>query len=332
MEDKFCFYINIKKEYRPNVLYDAYWRFAAERQNIFFRRNILHKKSPWTEDTILQKYKFTNAYRVNDRVSQFLISHVIYNDNVALHDANDIIFRILLFKIFNKIDTWQILENRIGDIRIYKNIFSEINSVLNDLLSQENTIYSGAYIMPSGKSSFGFSRKYKNHIALLKLMFKDKFAEKVLRCKTMEQLYNLLLSYPMIGSFLAYQYATDINYSEVTDFSEMEFVVPGPGAKSGIQKCFANIDLKAYTDIIGVMAENQEREFERLGLKFHFLPGHPLQLIDCQNLFCEFDKYARAAYPNVHSASGRKRIKQHFQYTKKTIKFMYPPKWNIPKL
>ena len=141
MEDKFCFYINIKKEYRPNVLYDAYWRFAAERQNIFFRRNILHKKSPWTEDTILQKYKFTNAYRVNDRVSQFLISHVIYNDNVALHDANDIIFRILLFKIFNKIDTWQILENRIGDIRIYKNIFSEINSVLNDLLSQENTIW-----------------------------------------------------------------------------------------------------------------------------------------------------------------------------------------------
>lgn len=325
------FYFYIKNLYKPNMLYDAYLRFAVERQNIFFRRNVLHEKAPWTENSILQNYKFTNAYRVNDRVSQFLISHVIYGDNTSSYDANDIIFRILLFKLFNKIDTWQILENRIGDIRIYKNIFSEIEAVLNDLSSKGNTIYSGAYIMPSGKSSFGFSRKYKNHIALLKLMFQDKFAENVLRCKTMEQLYNLLLSYPMIGSFLAYQYATDINYSEVTDFSEMEFVIPGPGAKSGIQKCFANLDFKVYTDVIKLIAENQEKEFERLGLKFHFLPGRPLQLIDCQNLFCEFDKYARVAYPDAHSASGRKRIKQRFKFNKKKINFMYPPKWHIHK-
>ena len=114
------FYFYIKNLYKPNMLYDAYLRFAVERQNIFFRRNVLHEKAPWTENSILQNYKFTNAYRVNDRVSQFLISHVIYGDNTSSYDANDIIFRILLFKIFNKIDTWQILENSIGDIRIYK--------------------------------------------------------------------------------------------------------------------------------------------------------------------------------------------------------------------
>lgn len=330
MRDSFYFYI--KQMYSPNALYDAYWRFAVDRQNIFFRRNILHEKYPWTKNIILQKYKFTNAYRANDRVSQFLISNIIYSSKASIYDADDILFRILLFKIFNKISTWQAIEGKIGDIKLYRNVFSDIEQVLDDLFAKGNTIYSGAYIMPSGKSSFGFSRKYKNHLALLKSMFEDRFAEKVLQCKTMEQLYNLLISYPMIGSFLAYQYATDINYSDITNFSEMEFVVPGPGAKSGIQKCFANSDSKVYTNIIKWVSEEQEKEFERLGLQFHFLSGRPLQLIDCQNLFCEFDKYARVAYPAVHSSSGRKRIKQHFEPNKQAIDFKYPPKWHISNI
>jgi len=36
----------------------------------------------------------------------------------------------------------------------------------------------------------------------------------------------------MVGYFLAYQFITDINYSTLTDFSEMEFTVPGPGTRS----------------------------------------------------------------------------------------------------
>ena len=48
----------------------TFWRFAAERQAIFFRR--FHgEPCPWTDDTILQEHKFTNAYRASDRVSQY---------------------------------------------------------------------------------------------------------------------------------------------------------------------------------------------------------------------------------------------------------------------
>src|SRR5258707_9985183 len=38
-----------------------------------------------------------------------------------------------------------------------------------------------------------------------------------------------------------------------------------------------------------------------------------LQLIDCQNLFCEVDKYARVAHPNIAGRTGRTRIKQKFR-------------------
>lgn len=61
----------------PTTVYETYWRFAAERQRIFFQR-ARGEQPPWSEDPILERFKFTNAYRASDRVSQFLIGNVIY--------------------------------------------------------------------------------------------------------------------------------------------------------------------------------------------------------------------------------------------------------------
>ena len=73
----------------------------------------------------------------------------------------------------------------------------------------------------------------------------------------MQHAFTLLRSYPGIGGFLAYQYATDINYSEITDFSEAEFVVPGPGALDGIRKCFHDLGGLNEPEIIKFMADRQ---------------------------------------------------------------------------
>ena len=45
-------------------------------------------------------------------------------------------------------------------------------------------------------------------------------------------------AYPTIGDFLAYQFITDINYSEITHFNEMDFVVPVPAHDAG--ECFVD--------------------------------------------------------------------------------------------
>ena len=37
-------------------IYDLYWYFAFERQNIFFKK-LNNLPPPWTEDQILQEYK-----------------------------------------------------------------------------------------------------------------------------------------------------------------------------------------------------------------------------------------------------------------------------------
>ncbi len=109
----------------------------------------------------------------------------------------------------------------------------------------------------------------------------------------------------------------------------MEFVVPGPGARDGIRKCFGRAADGIEADIIRYMADCQEEHLTRLGLEFHGLRGRRLQLIDCQNLFCEVDKYARVAHPDIRGISGRTRIKQSFRPVKEPVPAWFPPKWGI---
>ena len=304
-------------------IYDLYWRFATERQNIFFNR-LNNKPAPWTTDHILQSYKFTNVYRASDRVSQYLINNVIYTGRD--YSEEDSIFRILLFKFFNKIETWEKLETKFGDINIKTYNENVYGDFLEKLLLKDERIYSAAYIMPSGTTSFGNKKKHRNHLALLSYIMNDGIVLKVKGCKSLEELYHLLLSYPTIGRFLAFQYAIDINYSEVCNFDEMSFVVAGPGAHRGIQKCFPD---STYSDeyLIRFVTERQDEEFKKRNLDFKRIGNRALQLIDCQNIFCELDKYTRISNPELNI--GNTRIKQKYEYTEKEkIQYAYPPKWH----
>lgn len=322
----YCVINSIKK----TEVFDTYWKYAAERQNIFMKR-VYGKKYPWTNDKILLNHRFTNVYRASDKVSQFLIKNVIYSFQ---GNEEDMLFRILLFKTFNKIETWNYLEKTVGEIKYEKNFFSYYSSVLNKLYLSNETLYSGAYIMCSGKKEFGMQRKYENHLLLLDYMFKDRFAIKAKKCTSLKSLFELLSSYPTIGIFLAQQYATDINYSNICNFDENEFVIAGPGAKSGIKKCFSNIGTYSEFDIIKYMVDNQKQEFKKRNLTFCNLWGRDLKLIDCQNIFCETDKYARLAHPNIKGLGNRTRIKQKYTYTpeKKKIELFFPPKWGITNI
>lgn len=318
-----------KRRPEPSVVFDSYWEFAAERQTVFNKR-IRGEPGPWTSDPILKAHKFTNAYRASDRVSQYLISNVIYSDNF---DAENTIFRILLFKIFNKIDTWELLESGLQDEISLKTFDVEKYSRLLEIAKAKNkSIYSAAYIMPSGTSSSGVrtGSKHQFHLELLSSLQKGRFFHQLSQAKSMKEGYELLLSLPSIGPFLAYQYITDLNYSDHFDYSEQEFVIPGPGAIDGIRKCFINPGDYTEIEIIKMMSEEQEKNFERLGLFFESLWGRPLQLIDCQNLFCEVDKYARVKHPEIMGKTGRSKIKQKFQPKTSSLNLpWYPPKWGI---
>ena len=117
-------------------VYDLYWYFACERQNIFWKK-INGESAPWTEDKILQEYKFCNSYRVNDRASQYLLKNVIYNGKK--YSDEDMLFRILLFKLFNKESTWELLIKRFNDITLKTFDIKEYDSDKQYLIYADKT-------------------------------------------------------------------------------------------------------------------------------------------------------------------------------------------------
>ncbi|MFG1404366.1 nucleotide kinase domain-containing protein [Xanthobacter sediminis] len=314
---------------QPTPVFDTYWRFAAERQAIFFRR-LEGRKAPWTDDPILARHRFTNAYRATDRVSQFLIREVVYGEGRS-DAANEVVFRVLMFKLFNKIETWNLLEEQLGQLRWETFDYKAYDLVLTEAMQRGGKLYSAAYIIPPVRWKDGDGVKHRGHLRLVREALGGGLTDAIEAAMSLADVFILLKKMPSFGDFLAFQLAIDINYSTVIDFAEDSFVVAGPGARDGIAKCFVNYSDYEPEDIIEFMCDQQEREFSRLDLDFKTLWGRPLQLIDCQNLFCEISKYARVAHPEIPGVSGRTRIKQIFKPAGLPFPVWLPPKWGLNK-
>lgn len=319
-------YLIGRRRLEATPVFDTYWRFAAKRHDLYLAR-LRGEPEPWTPDPILRSYRFTNVFRVVDRVSQYLLSRVLFKPG-APGDAEDVVFRTLLFKIFNKISTWEHLENLLGELRWKSFDYGRYAKAL-DAAAERGAIYSAAYVMPPPK--LGANRKYRNHLRLLELMMRDEVTEAIIGARSLREIYDQLSSYPSIGPFLAYQFTIDLNYSSLVKGDENDFVVAGPGARDGIQKCFGPAARGIESEVIEYMVDRQKAEFERLGLKFEGLFGRRLHLIDAQNLFCEVDKYARVAHPEINGITGRRRIKQKFRPLGRINQPLFPPKWRIAR-
>lgn len=299
----------------------SYWVVATERQRVYHAR-LAGESGPWTKDPVLQQFRFTNAYRAADRVSQDLI-RMIYD---GPQRVEDVLFRVLLYRFFNKPTTWKVLENTLGAIEWSTYDSERYARVLDEELLAGRRVYSAAYIIPP--PPFGESRKHRNHLRLIEHMMDDGLAGDLASARSLQEVFELILSFPSLGPFLAYQLTIDLNYSTLIDFDENDFVVAGPGARSGVTKCFPDSRLDAE-DIIRWMMESQDEQMSSFGLDFADLFGRPLKLIDCQNLFCETDKYARVAHPSQAGVGNRTRMKQKFAEAGPLASPYFPPKWGL---
>ena len=308
---------------RPSKLYPILWRFAAERQRIYLRR-VAGESGPWTDDPVLSAYRFTNAFRAADRVSQYLIG-LAYADPLASDQS--LLLRTLLFKIFNRIDTWEHIVRHLGPPVAFHFDYAACDELLDARLRAGTPIYSAAYIMPSGGRR-GVP-KHQAHLQLLRDMVTYGLAPRLMDTRSLEDAYTLLVGWRTLGPFLAFQYAIDLNYTPLLSHEEQGFVVAGPGARDGLWKCFDSIGDCTLDEAILWVTERQEEEFERYGLRFDGLWGRRLQPIDVQNLLCEVSKYTRVTHPEIEGRSGRTRIKQRFKPAGPLLRPLFPPRWGL---
>lgn len=303
-----------------------YWYWVSARQDVFYAR-LMGRPAPFTDDPILREFKFTNVYRASDRVSQHLIRHVIYHQDNIDYSPEDMVFRILLFKRFNLISTWQWVEKHFFPVTLEDFDLDRYVQVFDQLRQQERSIYNTCY--NAGRVQGPYSDKHGNHLLALKQAEQSGLFQRILEASSLRRVAKLIQDIPGVGSWLAYQFAIDLNYSPYINFSENDYVVCGPGAKSGITKCYGDIPPTGYEDAVRHMVDSQDWLPAQYGYDFKNLFGRPLHLIDCQNIFCELAKYTRISHP--HLGDKRKTVRFRFAYdpNKPKIEPFYPPKWGL---
>ncbi len=303
-----------------------YFYFMQERMNMFWRK-CENQYCSVTKDPILRTYKFTNVYRACDRVSQYLIKNVIYKD-VEKYTPEDSLLRILIFKVFNKIETWEYIEREYGDITINNFDVSTISYILTKR-REYAPIFSNAYMMTGSHKKYDHLRyKHEKWLHMIEEeIIGGNLLYMVLRADSLEKIFHILNSCSFLGVFLAYQYTIDFNYSPHINFDENSFVRAGIGAIRGIKKCF-NCYGRSFEDAIYYTLKNINYLREVYGYnEFKSLPNHEPTLIDIQNCFCEVDKYLRVKRPDLHI--GNSRIKQKYKQASSPIEFVFPPKWGV---
>jgi hypothetical protein len=319
----------MKNKIRPNhEAFQYYFYFMEERMKIFWKR--YHEESlPWTKDPTFSKHKFTNVYRASDRVSQFLIRQVIYHPEVKSLGEEDILLRVLMFKIFNKIETWQFLKGEIGTLSLSNFNVDTIVRLLSER-QQDKAIFSRAYMMTGSHSNYlAYKSKHEKWLRMVdQEIIRKGILHEIIKAKSLSEIFNLLRNCAFIGDFLAYQYAIDFNYTPVINFSENSFVKAGIGAIRGIKKCFINSGGNSYEDLIRYTQDHlMECQEKYEYTEFINLFGRAPQLIDLQNCFCETDKLLRAKLPELKIDNVR--IKQRFIGNPEKINYFFPPKWDI---
>ena len=325
------------KSFRPNddFVYYLYW--IAERMEIFWNR-VEGKKPPYTNDRILQDHKFTNVYRALDRSSQYLIKEVIGKDHTERYTKEEMFWRVFIYKHFNLPDTWELIKEGGFDINLGCAL-DELGEYLAEKANKGATLYSNAYMMTTaflsgktGKYTYLKEKKLRKHQYYFHI-FKDELKnggklQPILESKTLEEMFNNLVSVTSFGEFTAYQIVQDLNYTSFFDFGENEFCAAGPGTIRGIHRTFDIEGTPDYQEIIKWVQKNFRKLMNEYGIPFKGLIDWDPKIADLSNCFCETDKYLRGLGGGSSSVAG-KRIKQVFKESDRKIEFAFPQKWGI---
>jgi hypothetical protein len=328
---------------QPSVAFESYWKFAFERHSIYSKR-LRGQPAPWSDDPILRKHKFTDSFRILDRVSQYLVREVIYKPGLPT-EPEEIIFRILLFKLFNAIGAWEALTAGLPGTPTWKDFdAAHYGEILGKAKARGVMIWNIAYTQkPQIEAELkwqlikkGLIGKHHRYLAVLEHQMRNGVPEKLISAKSYWDAYRALIFPPLYGPFLCMQHVTDLNYSTVLNFDEDEMIIPGPGCLKGIQKCFklSSVNPGDAQDLINAFVESQEGYFD------HFIEDYEhkepvtlfgqrrLHAIDIQNLFCETDKYSRIAHPEL-KLKDKENSPKTFNLTGPLPAPFFPPKWGI---
>lgn len=181
-------------QFQVSALIDELFQFMKDRHDIHLRR--LAGEEVWTEDPILQEFKFTNIFRVFDRNTQFILREVIPKGPC---DDTEVCFRVILFRMFNRIETWELLTRRLGQLT-WKEFDAEQYDVV---LRSVAAVHGHAYFIPAPR--LGGDDNISNHLRLIFLLMSLQVVSHLKEFRHMQDAVEYICLFPGMGKFTGFQ-------------------------------------------------------------------------------------------------------------------------------
>lgn len=272
----------------------AYLYFVCERERVRLFKEA-GDVATWTDDPILQKYKFTCVRRKDDRMSQWFIKHLIK----PCWRRPDLWFTLLVARLIN----WPPMLQRLIDQGVLPCSPSEFDAqrfidTVENYKEGGCKVFGDAYMVyptrmnpGSNKSEslakyiIGDAIKHEHDIDFS--LWDAQMGGEPSIARFVTQLSECF----GISTFIAGQVAADLTYDlgHLGDAADLYTWAPlGPGSQAGLNWLHGK-PLSAkweQTDFNHALMRARDRVIEELGIE-------DVTLHDIQSTFCEYGKYAR---------------------------------------
>jgi len=234
---------------------------------------------PWTDDVILQTYRFCNVVRFDDKVTQWLWLNW-YKPN---RGSPNMVLNVAIARFLNRIETL----DHLGYQKSWN--ANLITNKLRKYRDAGNTIFNGAYMVRGNNGEDKIDSVVNYYCEDLR---KQNRECSVVVSNSMQETWKAIKGCFGFGSFMAGQVTADLRWAVDGSWKDKEIWAPiGPGSQRGMNRIH---ERPIRTPI------RQERFVEELMALKHDarkLINRPLyarmEAMDWQNCLCEFDKYTR---------------------------------------
>jgi len=260
------------------------WYWIREREAIRLRKE-QREPFPWTTDSILRDYRFCCVRREDDRVTQWIRTHI--RERFAGHPY--LWLMLCICRQINWPDTLAELIAAPGAWPLDENFHPDVLAlVLNKRRDQGDKVYTGAYMIPAPQEKGADKQVHIARVVIGDLWRRrDEFVDWA--SATLESTHARIARTPGWGNFLAYQAVVDMRFTallaEATDVAS--WAAAGPGTIRGLNRLHGRpLDMELRQP----WARQEMREIYKLAEQETNIA---MDFSDVPNVLCETDKYLR---------------------------------------
>lgn len=260
---------------------DRFLYWVRERWQVYVRRRA-DRPYPWTDDVVLQRYRFCNVRRVDDTVSQWLRQHWY-----TPVDRPNAVLAACLARHFNHPPTLAVVG--------YPTVWDPhaIEAVLLARRADGYKLYRGAYVLTGAYGRRGRPGETKVSQTLWRVCHPLYTDPPYIDTTSMRQTWRSLIQYQGLSSFMAGQIVDDLTWSLSGGWADKyRWAPPGIGSVRGVDRL---LEQPLHKHLQGLDYAWWYSQLSEVCAQLNRLKGLPrLTAMDVQNCLCEWDKYERA--------------------------------------